>query len=199
MKKSFVAMVLILVLCLSQFMIGNAEGKAIDITDTIAIPEWDTSGAYTVETVDGGLKVAGTDTKGEYSCIQGTIEGDVSEYTVIRFVVDGAAGLVIQPKLEANGTEQGFTLEGGEQVIEWVVDDKLVESKLTIFVNPGVAGATDSVIIKSVKICTADYEEPVVEEPSIDDTADINTAPLFAVLVLGLAVVAFASKKRFAR
>jgi len=35
--------------------------------------------------------------------------------------------------------------------------------------------------------------------PGIDDTADINTAPLYAVLVLGLAVVAFASKKRFAK
>jgi len=35
--------------------------------------------------------------------------------------------------------------------------------------------------------------------PGIDDTADINTAPLYAVLVLGLAVVAFASRKRFAK
>lgn len=44
------------------------------------------------------------------------------------------------------------------------------------------------------------FEKTVVTEtPSIDDTADINTAPLYAVLVLGVAVVAFASKKRFAR
>jgi len=37
-----------------------------------------------------------------------------------------------------------------------------------------------------------------VPGPGIDDTADINAAPLYAVLVLGIAVVAFASKKRFA-
>ena len=37
------------------------------------------------------------------------------------------------------------------------------------------------------------------EGPGIDDTADINTMPLYAVLVLGVAVVAFASKKRFAK
>lgn len=37
-----------------------------------------------------------------------------------------------------------------------------------------------------------------VPGPGIDDTADINVAPLYAVLVLGVAVVAFASKKRFA-
>jgi len=35
--------------------------------------------------------------------------------------------------------------------------------------------------------------------PSIDDTADINTLPLYAVLAMGVAVVTFASKKRFAK
>ncbi len=40
---------------------------------------------------------------------------------------------------------------------------------------------------------------PTTPSEPIDPTGDINTAPLFAVLVLGIAVVAFASKKRFAR
>lgn len=35
--------------------------------------------------------------------------------------------------------------------------------------------------------------------PSIDDTADINTLPLYAVLAMGVAVVIFASKKKFAK
>lgn len=43
----------------------------------------------------------------------------------------------------------------------------------------------------------------VAPEPApggdIDDTSDFNTAPLYAVLVLGIAVVAIASKKRFAK
>ncbi len=213
MKKSFVAMALILVLCMSQFLIGNAAGKAMDITDSIAVNEGDAAaGAFTSEEVEGGVKFTGTSAKGEWACLMGSIEGNAKEYTKIKVVVEGKAGTVLKLKLQDGGADviesnPDFTLVDGEQVLEWTVEAKnLTEAggqKFVIFVNPGKAGATDPIIIKSVKLCTPDYEEPVetpdTGDTEIDDTADINTAPLYAVLVLGVVVVAIASKKRFAR
>lgn len=215
MKRSFVAMVLILVLCMSQFLIGNAEGTAVDIVDTMYINEGDAANnCYKLEKTEDGVVVKGTSMKSEWACLKGVIEGNAKEYAKMLITVDGKAGVTLKLKLEGGSNaaviETGWAdtigdvaLTDGVQVIEWPLNaDWLTDNdaqSLVIFMNPGVAGATEEITIKSVKLCTADYEEPVVEEPSIDDTSDINAAPLYAVLVLGLAVVAFASKKRFAR
>ncbi|MBQ4563129.1 MAG: hypothetical protein IJA58_01465 [Lachnospiraceae bacterium] len=211
MKRSFVAMALIMVLCLSQFLIGNAAGKALDITDTIVVNEGDAANnAYELEKTDAGVVVKGTSTKGEWACLKGAIDGNAKEYAKLVLKVEGKAGTTLKLKLEGGVDsaviESGWehanfndpVLVDGEQTIEWTLDPAWLTSdggqSLVIFINPGKAGATDEVTFKSVKLVTADYVEP-----EIDDTADINVAPLYAVLVLGVAVVAFASKKRFAR
>lgn len=234
MKKSFVAMALIMVLCMAQFLIGNAAGKAVEISDTVVIPEWDISGAYTAEKVDGGLKITGTAAKGEYSCVMGAISGNAKEYAKMLITVEGKAGTTLKLKLEA-GTDAAVIETGwdqtikdpvlvdGEQVIEWPLDAAWLTSNggqnLVIFVNPGVAGASEPVIIKSIKLCTSDYaeEEPTTEAPTEEPTTEAPTeaptqAPsntdnggkfpvvpvVAAVVVVAVLAVVLAKKKKAA-
>lgn len=229
MKKSFVAMALIMVLCMAQFLIGNAAGKAVEISDTVVIPEWDTSGAYTAEKVDGGLKITGTAAKGEYSCVMGAISGNAKEFAKMLITVEGKAGTTLKLKLEA-GTDAAVIETGwdqtikdpvlvdGEQVIEWPLDAAWLTSNggqnLVIFVNPGVAGASEPVIIKSIKLCTSDYaeEEPTTEAPTEEPTEAPTQAPsntddggkfpvvpvVAAVVVVAVLAVVLAKKKKAA-
>ena len=207
MKKSFVAMALILVLCMSQFLIGNAAGKALDIN--VVVPEWDTSGAYTGEEVDGGVKFTGTSAKTEWSCVMGTMEGNLKEYAKLVMVVDGVAGTEIMLKLQNGKNEENknidpvekkYTLEGGVQTIEWTLEAANLTTngqEFVIFIEPGDLGATNPVIVKSAKLCTADYVEPAV--PETPETGDsFNMVPaVMMVLAAFVFVVAYAKKRAF--
>lgn len=212
MKKSFVAMALILVLCMSQFLIGNAEGKALDITDTIAVNEGDaTAGAFTFEKANGEIKVAGTANKGAWAFLKGTVEGNAKEYAKLVIKVEGKAGVSLKLKfeggtdaevIETGWPQANFTdpvLVDGEQTIEWTLNPAWLTSNggqtMIIFVNPDKAGATEQITIKSVKLVTADYVEPVV--PETPETGDsFNMVPAVMMVLAAFVFVAAYAKKR---
>lgn len=212
MKKSFVAMALILVLCMSQFLVGNAAGKALDITDTIAVNDADaTLGAYSFEKTDAGIVVSGTSKKDNYSCLKGTVDGNAKEYAKLVVKVEGKAGTVLKLKfeggvdaavIETSWPQANFAdpvLIDGEQTIEWTLDPAWLTSNggqtFVMFINPGVMGATDPVVIKSVKLVTADYVEPVV--PETPETGDsFNMVPAVMMVLAAFAFVAAYAKKR---
>ena len=224
MKKSIVAMALIMVLCMAQCLIGNAAGKAQDIT--IAVNDGDAAnGAITSENVEGGVKFTGTASKGEWSCLKGTIEGNAKEFAKLVLEVEGKAGTVLKLKLEG-GTDAAVVetswpqanladpvLVDGVQTIEWTLDPTWLTSNggqsLIIFINPGVAGATEPVIIKSVKLCTADYadeqpteaptEAPTQAPSNTNDGGKFPVVPVVAaVVVVAVLAVVLAKKKKAA-
>lgn len=130
----------------------------LDITSTLAVNE---EGTYTVE----GQKVTATATKGEWSFVYFTIDGDAKAYNAVELVVEGKAGTNYLLKLEGGDAavvESAYTLSGSEETITWEVSaDNFTskgEQKLIIFLNQGNFGATagdeEYITVKSVKLIT---------------------------------------------
>ncbi len=138
------------------------QASAIDITSTLKVYD---EGTYLVEEVDGGYKVTATETKGEWSFVYFTIDGDAKAYNAVELVVEGKAGTNYLLKLEGGDAavvENAYTLSGSEETITWEVSadnfTSVGEQKLIIFLNQGNFGATagdeEYITIKSVKLIT---------------------------------------------
>ena len=141
---------------------AGTETAALDITSTLAVNE---EGTYTLEAVNGAQKVTATATKGEWSFVYFTIDGDAKAYNAVELVVEGKAGTNYLLKLEggdAAAVESAYTLSGSEETITWSVSaDNFTskgEQKLIIFLNQGqpgaTAGAEEYITVKSVKLIT---------------------------------------------
>ena len=133
-----------------------AKWRAFDQTTKVEFSGFESNDADAF-VVDGN-KFTATETKGEWTMVATTFEGNYAGYDTVVMKVVGTKDINILLKFQDGGiaaAEQQFTMTGEEQELIWTFPATTLENsgqgtgKFGWFLNPGVAGAGAYVTIKS--------------------------------------------------